>query len=80
MAVSYTHLDVYKRQPYDSENFKLAVNNRAFRLSIVYGIDRVKAMTCYDPYSPEEYLMNTVTPPNFVAVDGKEYTLSLIHI
>lgn len=66
--------DPHFDEPYDSENFKLAVNNRAFRLSIVYGIDRVKAMTCYDPYSPEEYLMNTVTPPNFVAVDGKEYT------
>ena len=68
--------DPHFDEPYDSENFKLAVNNRAFRLSIVYGLDRVKAMTCYDPYSPEEYLINTITPPNFVAVDGEEYTMT----
>lgn len=68
--------DPHMDETYDNDAFKTAVNNRAFRLSIVYGIDRVKAMSCYDPYSPEEYLMNTITPPNFVAVDGKDYTMT----
>lgn len=62
-------------EPYNSENYKLAVNNTAWRLSIVYGLDRIKAMNCYDPYNPEQYLMNTITPPNFVAIDGKDYTV-----
>ncbi len=68
--------DPHFDEPYDSENFKLAVNNKAWRLSIVYGLDRVKAMTCYDPYSPEEYMMNTITPPNFVAMDGEDFTVT----
>ena len=59
---------------YDSENYKLAVNNAAWRKSIAKGIDKVKAMACYDPYSPEVCMMNTITPPNFVSIDGKDYT------
>ena len=61
-------------EEYDSENYKLAVNNTAWRKSIAAGIDKVKAMSCYDPYNPEVCLMNTITPPNFVSIDGKDFT------
>ncbi len=68
--------DPHFDEQFDNENFKLAVNNTAWRLSIVYGLDRVKAMTVYDPYDPDQYLMNTITPPNFVAIDGKDFTVT----
>lgn len=68
--------DPHFDEPYDNDNFKLAVNNKAWRLSIVYGLDRLKAMNCYDPYSPEEYMMNTVTPPDFVSANGLDFTVT----
>jgi oligopeptide transport system substrate-binding protein len=68
--------DPHFDEPYDSKNYNLAVNNKAWRLSIVYGLDRNKAMVSYDPYNPEQYMMNTITPPNFVAIDGKDFTVT----
>ncbi len=66
--------DPHFDEPYDNENYKLAVNNTAWRKSIAAGIDRVKAMACYDPYNPEVCMMNTITPPNFVSIDGADFT------
>ena len=59
---------------YEPENWKLAVNNENFRKSLYYALDRVKAKTVEEPYDPESQLIGTVTPPNFVTVDGVDYT------
>ena len=58
---------------YEPENWKLAVNNEAFRKSFYYGIDRVKAMYVYEPDNPEMLISNTVTLANFVANEGVDY-------
>lgn len=59
---------------YEPDNWKLAVNNENFRKSLYYALDRVKAKTVEEPYDPESQLIGTVTPKNFVTVDGVDYT------
>ena len=59
---------------YEPENWKIAVNNENFRKSIYAGLDRVKAMLVTDPDNPEALMFNTVTPPEFVSIDGVDYT------
>jgi oligopeptide transport system substrate-binding protein len=51
-----------------------AANNVNFRKSIYYALDRIKAVSVYDPYNAENFLLRTITPPNFCAADGKDYT------
>ncbi len=60
---------------YEPDNWKLAVNNRNFRKAIFHGLDRMAAVMTMDPYEPERMLNNTITPKNFVASGGKDYTL-----
>ena len=59
---------------FEPENWKIAVNNENFRKSIYAGLDRVKAMIVTDPDNPEAIMFNTVTPPEFVSIDGVDYT------
>lgn len=59
---------------YEPENWKLAVNNENFRKAMMASMDRVKALTVSEPYNPESLLNNTVTPANFAAAAGKDYT------
>lgn len=59
---------------FEPENWKIAVNNENFRKSIYAGLDRVKAMIVTDPDNPEAIMFNTVTPPQFVSIDGVDYT------
>ena len=59
---------------YEPENWKLAVNNENFRKALMASLDRVKALTVSEPYNPEKLLNNTVTPANFAAAAGKDYT------
>ncbi len=58
---------------YEPENWKLAVNNENFRLSIARGLDRVKAMLINEPDNPESILFNTITPPAFADYEGLDY-------
>ncbi|MDD3572410.1 MAG: peptide ABC transporter substrate-binding protein [Eubacteriales bacterium] len=58
---------------YEPENWKIAVNNENFRLSIAAGLDRLKAMLVIEPDNPEAIIFNTITPPNFVNVNGLDY-------
>lgn len=60
---------------YEPDNWKLAVNNENFRKSIFFGLDRAKAKMTSEPNNPEKLLLNTITPPNFVDLAGKDYTL-----
>ena len=59
---------------YEPENWKIAVNNVNFRKAFYYGLDRVKAKMVMEPDNPESILFNTVTPPEFVSIDGVDYT------
>lgn len=59
---------------YEPENWKVVVNNKNFRKSLFHGLDRVSAMMTVEPYNPETLLSNTITPKNFVDVDGVDYT------
>lgn len=62
-----------ERDGLDHEQWLAAANNINFRKSLYYGLDRIKAIGCYDPYTPEEYVLRTITPYNFCAADGKDY-------
>ncbi|MEA5038212.1 MAG: peptide ABC transporter substrate-binding protein [Clostridiaceae bacterium] len=56
------------------EQWLAAANNLNFRKSLYYGLDRIKAISCYDPYNPSNFEIRSITPPNFCAADGKDYT------
>lgn len=61
-------------EEYEPENWKIVVNNENFRKAFYYGLDRVKAKLVTEPDNPESILYNTVTPPQFVSVNGVDYT------
>lgn len=75
----YTYFYAFNFDPqfdaaYEPENWKIAVNNVNFRKSIYAGMDRLKAMLITEPDNPEAIMFNTVTPPEFVSIDGVDYT------
>ena len=75
----YTYFYAFNFDPqfdaaYEPENWKIAVNNENFRQSIYAGLDRVKAMLITEPDNPESIMFNTITPPEFVSIDGVDYT------
>ena len=57
----------------DHDQWTACVNNLNFRKAFYYGLDRIKAITCYDPYTPEIYEFTTITPDNAFAADGVDY-------
>lgn len=59
---------------YEPENWKLAVNNINFRKSIYHGFNKVAAIMTVDPYNADAHVMNAITPSDFIAVEGKDYT------
>lgn len=61
-------------EEYEPDNWKIAVNNRNFRKSLFHALDRVSAMTTSEAFNPESRLLNTITPRNFVDLDGLDYT------
>ena len=60
---------------YEPENWRLAVQNLSFRKAIYHGINRVAAHLTIDPFNPERQLKNTITPPEFVSVNGVDFTM-----
>lgn len=76
---SYTYFYSFNFDPkfdaeYQPENWKIAVNNANFRKSIQSGFNRIAAMKTEEPYNPEYRIINTITPPNFTAESGLDYT------
>ncbi len=61
-------------EEYEPDNWKVAVNNLNFRKSIFHALDRKAAMLTAEPYDPEKRISNTITPKNFVDLDGVDYT------
>ncbi len=75
---SYSYFYTFNFNPqfdaqYEPDNWKKAVNNENFRLSIQAGLDRLLALSIKEPYEPKLLLNNTVTPANFAAAGGKDY-------
>ena len=76
---SYSYFYAFNFDPqfdaqYEPDNWKLAVNNENFRLSIQAGLDRVMALSVSEPYEPKLLLNNTITPANFASTaSGKDY-------
>lgn len=76
---AYTYFYAFNFLPkfdakFEPDNWKVVVNNKAFRESIFHAFDRKPAMLTEEPYTPERRLQTTITPKNFVAADGKDYT------
>jgi len=76
----YTYFYAFNFNPnfdpeFEPDNWKVAVNNLNFRKSIFHALDRTKAMLTAEPYEPSRRLLNTITPRNFVAYQGLDYTL-----
>ncbi len=76
---SYSYFYAFNFEPkfddaYEPDNWTLAVNNENFRQSIFYALDRVKAKTVMQPYAPESFIINTVTPPNFTDLNGVDFS------
>ena len=60
-------------EAYEPDNWRIAVNNESFRLSIINAFNRIKAKTLIDSENPEMMLFNTITPPAFAEVNGVDY-------
>ena len=58
---------------FEPDNWKLAVNNLAFRKSLFSALDRKAALLTEEPYAPERRMQNTITPRGFVNAVGKDY-------
>lgn len=76
---AYTYFYAFNFDPkfdeeYEPDNWRIAVNNRNFRLAIFHALDRMSAVYTSDPYNPQNNLIKTITPPAFANVNGKEYT------
>ncbi len=74
----YSYFYIFNFNPkfekrYEPENWNKAVQNESFRLAVMSAMDRVKALRVAEPNHPEELLLNTITPPNFVSFEGKDY-------
>jgi oligopeptide transport system substrate-binding protein len=61
-------------EAYEPGNWTIAVNNESFRKSIFFGLDRVKAISSMNPFTPQLLLSNTVTPTQFALSEGVDYT------
>lgn len=75
----YTYFYTFNFDPqfsadFEPDNWKIAVNNLNFRKSMFHALDRKAAMLTAEPYNPEERLLNSITPTNFVDLDGVDYT------
>lgn len=60
---------------YEPENWKLAVNNENFRLAMMAALNRTNPVSINEPNTPNEFIMNTITPTTFtVNASGVDYT------
>lgn len=76
---SYSYFYLFNFEPrfdkaYEPDNWLLAVNNEKFRKSLMLGLDVLKALAVTDPYTPESLRNHTITPRNFTAAGGRDYT------
>lgn len=75
----YTYFYAFNFDPkfpaeFEPNNWKKAVNNVNFRRAMFHALDRRAAMLTAEPYDPDKRIQNTITPKNFVDIDGVDYT------
>lgn len=58
----------------DGANYKKAVNNKDFRLSIATGLDKEYSISAYDPNEAKDQISNLMMPVGFAIAEGKDYT------
>lgn len=62
-------------EEYEPENWKLAVNNENFRKAMMSALNRTNPVAISEPNTPEEFIMNTITPTGFTTnASGADYT------
>jgi oligopeptide transport system substrate-binding protein len=75
---SYSYFYAFNFEPrfdaaYEPDNWLIAVNNENFRLSLMKGLDRLKALAVQDPDDPASLRNNTVTPAEFAVGAGRDF-------
>lgn len=79
-ATDYSYFYCFNFDPqfdeeYEPENWKLAANNENFRKAMMAALNRINPVAISEPNTPEDYIMNTVTPTGFTTnADGEDYT------
>ncbi len=68
------NFDAQFEADYEPENWLKAVNNEAFRQSIRYALDRLKAKIVIEPENPEDLLSDTIMPRDICVLNGVDYT------
>lgn len=61
-------------EEYEPDNWRIAVNNESFRKSLFYAINKKAAVMTVEPYNPDNVLLGTIIPKNFLNIDGTDYT------
>ena len=59
---------------YEPENWKIAVNNANFRHSIMSALDRTYTLRVDEPDTPEDLVLDTITPIGFASNDEGDFT------
>lgn len=70
---SFSYVPAFDEQ-YDPDTWTLAIDNENFRQSLYWGLDRLRAKTATEPYDPEMFLTNTITPVGWCVIDNTDYT------
>ncbi|MDF2473900.1 MAG: extracellular solute-binding protein family 5 [Anaerocolumna sp.] len=79
-ATDYSYFYCFNFNPtfddtYEPENWKLAVNNENFRQAMMAALNRFNPVAISEPNTPDDYIMNTITPTTFTQnADGIDYT------
>jgi oligopeptide transport system substrate-binding protein len=76
---SYSYFYAFNFEPrfdavYEPDNWLIAVNNENFRQSLLYGLDRLRALAVQDPEDPASLVNNTITPAEFAVGAGRDFT------
>ncbi|NLB91165.1 MAG: peptide ABC transporter substrate-binding protein, partial [Clostridiales bacterium] len=57
----------------EPENWRKAVNNTNFRLSLTSAFDRLYALYATEPDDPQSIMQTSITPRGFVQVEGEDF-------
>lgn len=68
------NFDPLYEDEYKPDDWRVAVNNKNFRKSFYHGFDKDAAILTVEPNNPENVLLGTIIPKNFVSVNGVDYT------
>ncbi len=68
------NFDPLYEDEYKPNDWRTAVNNENFRKSFFHAFDKNAAILTVEPNNPENVLLGTIIPRNFVSVNGIDYT------